>query len=167
MVLLPLCLVAQELIDRNHLSLKWRSVQPLNHTLQDLAGDGAERCGRAPVGHDPQPWTECALKAFREKRAFYVRFDVSGFDIDSAFGVASDGSGLVYQVEDWTYWWGVPQRAPLVADQNLKLLLDSANVRTRLCPSPVRLRVTKYGALTCFATEPLAEIPQPRPTPQY
>jgi hypothetical protein len=54
-------------------------------------------------GHDPQPWTDCARKVFPEKRAFYVRYDVNssdrGGEFESAFGIASDGSGLVYQVE--------------------------------------------------------------------
>jgi hypothetical protein len=168
-LLLPIALHAQELLYPHPVSPEWAKRQPLNHALEELAGSKAERCGRVPVGHDPQPWTDCARTAFREKRPFYVRYDVNSFpdrQFESAFGIASDGSGLLYQVEYWTYWSGL-SRPPIVADENLKLLLDPTNVRVRLCSSPARLRLTKYGALTCFASDPLADIPAASASEQY
>lgn len=173
LLLAPFALHAQELLYQHPISPEWARFQPLSKTLQELAGDNAERCGNVPVGHNPQPWTDCAQKAFREKRAFYVRYDVnssahSTWEFAGAFGIASDGSGLVYQVEYWTYRAGeFPPATPLVADESLSLLLVSPIVKSRLCPSPVRLRLTKYGALTCFASEPLSEILPPPPTPQF
>src|SRR5262249_25336750 len=119
MALLPVLAHAQELINRYRLSPGWARGDVLNDELRNLAGGGAENCGRVPVGHDPKPWTDCGLKAFYEKRAFYVRYDVDRSPIKrsqplvGAFGIASDGSS-VYQVEFW-----FDQEAPLGGQPHL------------------------------------------------
>lgn len=162
----PFALHAQELLRPHPLSPEWTRRQPLNKALQELAGDNAEHCGCVPVGHDPQSWSDCAQKAFREKRAFYVRYDLDPPlnvppEVEGAFGLASDGSGLVYQAEYWTEWWTYwLQPTELITNHNLQRLLAPTRVSIRLCPSPVRLRVTGHGALTCFSSEPLAETPR-------
>src|SRR5947199_9834419 len=69
------------------------------------AGFSAVDCGEVEIRHDPSAATHCALKAFNEKKAFFVRYDVQGIDSCFAGAIVSDGKGQVYGVEYDSYGW--------------------------------------------------------------
>src|SRR5215467_10648114 len=66
---------------------------------RDLAGGGAINCGRVRVGASPELASKCVLKAFSEKKPFFVRYDQKGWNSESATGFAGTADGRVTEVE--------------------------------------------------------------------
>jgi len=108
------------------------------------AGFPAIDCGEVEIRHDPSAATDCAFKAFDEKKAFYVRYDVQGIDSRVAGALVGDGKGQVYGVEYDSYGWsdeGIKKPSVLSKDRHLIITP---------CPAPIKLTKTKSGRLTCF-----------------
>lgn len=99
---------------------------------RELAGPGAKDCGHVLRTDDPKDATRCAYRAFKQRRAFYVRYDDKGVgDSIGAQALASDSTGKVYSV-------GFDSMA-----------LD---LSVTPCSQPPRLRVSRTsGELICFA----------------
>ncbi|HET6843541.1 MAG TPA: hypothetical protein VFK06_17950 [Candidatus Angelobacter sp.] len=127
------------------LNLKDEDVPPgwLNIRLATIAGEGAQNCGRVGLKENPAQATKCALKAFRRREAFYVRYDDVGLDSDTSSGIAGDSEGRVYIVNfdgmgiD-SHW--LPPGATMP---------DGYHTLVIPCSMPVRLNKTPEGHLTC------------------
>jgi len=67
--------------------------------LRSLAGADAIYCGHVGLRESSRAANECASKAFKEKRAFYVRYDVSRYRSSYvSVGLAQDMGGRMYQI---------------------------------------------------------------------
>jgi hypothetical protein len=64
--------------------------------MRRRAGDGAKDCGSVLPGRDRQRADACAVKAFKAKRPFFVRYYLQGIDSIVADGMSGDAAGVVY-----------------------------------------------------------------------
>ena len=96
--------------------------------LQELAGPGAANCGRPALNTDQQPAADCAMKASKAKKAFYVAYDMPGLTT----GVAGASSGKLFSVQS------EPAARGAVGQ-----------VTSAECPAA--LRVAQSGRVTCTA----------------
>jgi hypothetical protein len=103
----------------------------MDHRMRSIAGNGAVDCGRVRINGDPQASLRCARKAISQRRAFFVRFDMSGMDSFLSEGFVGDGSGKVYSVKFDSLGWGP---APDVE------ILDDSHDAVEICPKRVRIR---------------------------
>ena len=94
----------------------------------------ATDCGRVSIQGNPVASTSCAIDNFRNKQAFFVRYDLQGV----AVGIASDGDGHVYEL----------------AYESMGDILS-----TKSCPHPVKLTTTLGGWLTCFPDDTAIRTP--------
>lgn len=112
--------------------------------LRALAGHGmatAIDCGRIAHSQNATPASECALNALTTMKPFRVRFDLQGYEGIYSFGLAGDGSENVYAVEDYS----------LLQDM---LAPAGSRIGVTLCPTPIKIRTSARGILTCLSTEP-------------
>ena len=108
-----------------------KSSDPVQQKLQDLAGSNATDCGR-PQSQAPdqtQKSGDCALKAAKDKHAFYVAYDMPGLTV----GVAGNSDGKLFSVQ---------AEQPETAGAK-------AEVKSLPCPSD--LRIAQSGRVTCMA----------------
>jgi hypothetical protein len=114
--------------------------------MRDFAGDNAMDCGRVRVHADPNTTTDCVLKAAAEKRPFFARYDVMGIDSEVSGAIAGDAKGKVYSMQYDSMGWirdGLP-------DPPKAFYLDGGHVIALPCPSPLKLKRSKSGRVTCF-----------------
>jgi hypothetical protein len=115
-----------------------------------LAGADAIDCGTVKVKQDPTNATNCALKAFGNKRPFYVRYYVHGIDSEIAGGLAYDKKGNMSALEFDSMGWSAKG---LGKDSRL---VDGRHIIIEPCPRPIALHKTHRGRLTCFSPDPTA-----------
>ena len=109
-----------------------KSADPVQQKLQDLAGSNATDCGR-PQSLAPdqtQKSGDCAMKAAKDKHAFYVAYDMPGLTV----GYAGNSDGKLFSVQ---------------ADQTDNPATVKAEVKSTPCPS--ELRIAQSGRVTCMA----------------
>lgn len=70
----------------------------LDRTSRSLAGWRAVDCGHTRLRGDANPAIDCALYAFREHRAFRVRFDLQGINSSPSQGVVFTPAGEVVEL---------------------------------------------------------------------
>jgi hypothetical protein len=114
--------------------------------LRSVAANGTAEaidCRKAAVGGSTEKSADCVLRAFAEKRAFYVSYYrqyIASFGFD---GLAGDVQGNVYGVE----YYSNPRRNggwPRASE-----LFDGNHTLVLPCPMPVVLSKTFDGQLTC------------------
>jgi len=123
------------LIDKKLRSLSGRGKPPLN-------------CGIVGIWGNPTIASDCALNAFAHRSPFYVRYNLQGIDSEVSAGLAGDAQGNVYSVEYDSMGWetdGLAKGAEIT---------DNKHIYTEPCPSPVLLRKTKTGRVTCAQGDP-------------
>lgn len=123
----------------------------LDAKLRSLAGKDAVFCGHAAVRDDFKGPNDCALKAFRDKKAFYVAYDTTGFDSVTSYGLARNSTGKMYFVDFDSM--GISVEGPE------KELSDNSHLLTKPCPTPFQLLEAPFyrrrawqahSPLTCF-----------------
>jgi len=108
-----------------------KSSDPVQQKLQDMAGSNATDCGR-PQSLAPdqtQKATDCAMKAAKDKHAFYVAYDMPGLTV----GVAGNSDGKLFSVQSEQ-----PETA-------------GAKAEVKGAPCPSDLRIAQSGRVTCMA----------------
>jgi hypothetical protein len=116
----------------------------LEKRLRLTAGGNPIDCGDVQVRQTPRSATQCARRAFSEKKPFIVRYWLQGIDSEVGVGLAGTDSGSVFAVEFDSLGWdshGLTKREQLV---------DQSHSIVERCPVPVRLTETPSGRLTCF-----------------
>jgi hypothetical protein len=120
------------------------SSELMDNRLRTIAGAGAENCGHVQKEESPKGATECALRAFKSRRAFYVRYDSAGFDSEVIQGIAGDAARNVYYVDFGDFMDSGMVRPGVTMPDGFHTMVMS-------CSKPVRLRRTVSGKLTCFS----------------
>jgi hypothetical protein len=110
-----------------------RSADPVQQKLQDLAGSNATDCGRvrSQAPDLTQKAGDCAMKAAKDKHAFYVAYDMPGLTV----GVAGNSDGKLFSVQ---------------ADQ-ADNPPTGAKAEVKGMPCPSDLRIAQSGRVTCMA----------------
>ena len=126
-------------------SLSRSNLGLLEKKLRSLSGEGqlALNCNSAELRQERDAWSDCALNAFAQRHPFYVRYGLQGIDSEVAVGLAGDAQGKVYFVAYDSLGWqseGLPEGAQVT---------DDKHIYTEPCASPVTLRKTRTGRLTC------------------
>ena len=130
----------------------------LDAKLRSLAGRDAIFCGHALLGLDFKAANDCALKAFSNKKAFYVAYDEPPFDSLTSYGLVSDSTGRMHFVQFDSM--GFSPEGLSAANE----LSDNSHILTQSCPTPYQLlhdpkyqlgkhaayRPGKHSPLTCF-----------------
>ena len=109
---------------------------------RELSGPHATDCGRVGVLGNPTVATECALKAFRERRPFRVRYDLQGIDSDVS-------AGLVYTPESKLY--GLDFDGDPAGRGGTSL--SRQRVEKVECPIPFHVYINPNGRLNCFSKQ--------------
>jgi hypothetical protein len=120
------------------------SSEVLDSRIRTIAGPHADDCGHVRAKESSNKATACALLAFKHHKAFYVRYDESGFDSEVAEAVAGDSRGNVYSVSFDSMGINPAWMPPGVT------MPDGYHTKVVPCSQPVRLRKTQEGKLTCF-----------------
>ena len=118
-------------------------IDALNLKLRWYGGRGAIDCGRVRVGGNPELATTCATAAQSQNRAFFVRYDMVGFDSSVAYGLARDASGTSWMIN----FDGNP-----AGSGGTSLLRERAIAHS--CPTASTLFVSEKGRLNCVAGQP-------------
>jgi hypothetical protein len=114
--------------------------------LRAVAGNGTTEaidCRKVAASGSAETSADCVLRAFAQKRAFYVSYYRQYVKSFGYVGLAGDAQGNVYGVEYYGYPWregGWPRTSELF-DGNHTVVLP--------CPKPVVLAKTFDGQLTC------------------
>ncbi len=128
--------------------------------LPALAGEKAISCGHIPLRGDTKAAYDCAFKAFKEKKAFYIGYDERGIDSYESTGIAMDAKGSMYVV--YFDSMGFDPSDHRFGGQ----LSDDFHVETRPCPTPYQLRIDRRNNyLTCFPPPRHATPPTNRNSP--
>ena len=109
-----------------------KSADPVQQKLQEMAGSNATDCGR-PSSQAPeqtQKSSDCAMQAARDKRAFYVAYEMPGLTV----GVAGNSEGKLFSVQ---------------VEQTDNPSTAKAEVKGAPCPAD--LRIAQSGRVTCMA----------------
>jgi hypothetical protein len=98
----------------------------VQNKLVELAGSGAKDCGRLATQEPAQLQvaSDCAMSASREKKPFYVGYDLPGMTV----AVAGNAQG-----------------------QNFLVQQEGQPGEMKFSPCPSDLRVAPSGRVTCFA----------------
>ena len=101
------------------------AADPAQNKLQELAGNDAKDCGRLASQEMSklQVASDCAMQAAKDKKPFYVGYDMPGMTV----GVAGNGQGQLFTVQTEG---------------------DPNNVQSGPCPAT--LRIAPSGRVTCF-----------------
>ena len=124
----------------------------IDKQLVALSGRGgrALNCGWVGIEQSPDSASDCALSAYARKSPFYVRYNLQGIDSQVSAGLAGDAEGKVYFVEYDSMGWeteGMAREAKVT---------DGKHIYTVPCPSPISLKKTRTGRLTCAKSDPNA-----------
>jgi hypothetical protein len=108
-----------------------KSADPVQQKVQDLAGSNATDCGHvtSQVPEHTQKASECAMQAAKDKKAFYVVYDMPGLTV----GYAGNSQGKLFSVQAEQ-----PENA-------------GAKAEAKTTPCPAVLRVAQSGRVTCMA----------------
>jgi hypothetical protein len=124
---------------------------PSNHIIIDrlksLASRGgteAIHCSNGNATERSESATECALKAFADRRPFYVRYYVHDLESFSYTGFAGNADGSVYAVVYSSRHIG--GTGELGKEWQL---LDGDHTLVIPCPKPITLNRVGNGTLTC------------------
>ena len=107
-----------------------------------LIGSHATDCGRVGILSDPTTATECALKAFRARKPFRVRYDLQGIDSAVSAGLVFTPSHTLYAL----VFDGDPMGGGGTS-------WSRQRVEKEPCPQPYQLHVNSEGRLNCFQKE--------------
>jgi len=116
----------------------------IDRRLRAIAGQGAINCGRVQVGGTAAKANDCAKKAFSDKKAFYVQYDVHELDEDISTGIGSDGQGNVFVAG----FDDAGVSASRLGDQ--AEVLDEGRTVIVPCPTPIRFQPSVSNGLTCL-----------------
>lgn len=98
----------------------------VQNKLQELAGSGAKDCGRL-ASQEPaqlQVASECAMQSAKEKKPFYVGYDLPGMTV----AVAGNAQGQLFTIQ-----------------------MEGQPADVKSGPCPAELRVAPSGRVSCFA----------------
>lgn len=114
------------------------SSDQLEQKLQQLAGNGAQNCGRIKAVNDGQtkPASDCAMQAAKDKKPFYVAYDMPGLSV----AVAGSGDGKLYAV----------QSQSLASAEGEAANQPTGPTELTVTPCPSELRLASSGRVTCF-----------------
>jgi hypothetical protein len=104
-------------------------------------------CGRVERKESPKRATACALRAYKNHKGFYVRYDEKGIgDSESTHGIAGDTSGSVFYVSFDSMGLNNEHLPPGAT------MPDGFHTIIYPCPQPARLRASRgTGERNCFA----------------
>jgi hypothetical protein len=110
-----------------------KSADPVQQKLQDLAGSNAANCGRvkSQAQDETQKASDCAMKAAKDKHAFYVAYDMPGLTV----GVAGNSEGKLFSIQS----------------EQTDNPPTSAKAEVKSGPCPSELRIAQSGRVTCMA----------------
>jgi hypothetical protein len=130
-------LLAAALVGCNRKTASADHNDPVSVRLQDAAGPKAVDCGRVKsvAAADTKPASDCALQAAKDKKPFYVAYDMPGLTV----GVAGDSAGKLFAIQ---------AQAPPPAEGQQPAQLKPTDVTITPCPS--ELRVAASGRVTCY-----------------
>ncbi len=102
------------------------SNDPVERTLQTLAGGGAKNCGvlKSQAATDLEPASKCSLEAAKAKTPFYVEYQLPGMTV----AVAGNADGKLFAVQSQA---------------------GGAGLTSGDCPAEIR--VAPSGRVTCYA----------------
>lgn len=108
-----------------------KSADPVEQKLQDVAGSDATDCGRvkSQAADLTQKAGDCAMKAAKDKHAFYVAYDMPGLTV----GVAGNSDGKLFSIQS---------EQPEMA---------GAKSEVKSVPCPSDLRFAQSGRVTCMS----------------
>jgi hypothetical protein len=109
---------------------------PVDQKLQELAGSGANNCGRVPGNGDVSGASNCAMQASQGKRPFYVAYEMPGLVV----GIAGANDGKLYSVQA-----EAPEAGAAGAQPG-----GQAAAKVTSMPCPAELRVAQSGRVTCM-----------------
>jgi hypothetical protein len=118
----------------------------IHETLVKFATHGTGEvvdCGKSPMTPIAHEVAACGMDAFAEKKAFYLRYDLSLAERFQSYGLASDGKGDVAEViynSEGLLKIAFPKRSQLFGENH---------VAVTPCPKPVVLVKTETGELAC------------------
>ena len=107
-----------------------KSSDPVQQKLQELSGSDATDCGRVRslAPDQTQKATDCAMNAAKDKRAFYVVYEMPGLTV----GYAGNSQGKLFSVQSEQ-----PETA-------------GAKAEVKNAPCPAEMRVAQSGRVTCM-----------------
>lgn len=113
-------------------SVSAKSGDAVTQKLQEVAGSGATDCGRvkSQAPDDTQKASECAMNAAKDKRAFYVAYDMPGLTI----GVGGNPQG----------------KLSMVQSDGAANATAGAKTEVKSAPCPSDLRLAPSGRVTCM-----------------
>jgi hypothetical protein len=111
--------------------------------LAALAGGDAENCGRVARNQKPRKASDCARRAYADRRPFFVSYDQNAVDRGYTLGFAGDRNGGLYFVQYMYVGW--PTQPP---SENVRFS-DDNRIRFGPCPKPL-LFERNNGELTCI-----------------
>ena len=107
-----------------------KSADPVQQKVQDLAGSDASDCGRvtSKVPEHTQKASDCAMQAAKDKKAFYVVYEMPGLTV----GYAGNSQGKMFSIQSEQ-----PEN-------------PSVKAEVKVTPCPAELRVAQSGRVTCM-----------------
>jgi hypothetical protein len=119
--------------------------------FQKVAGTEAISCGRVGINKDRTQATGCAVRAYKDHKAFYVIYDEAGIDSFISGGMAWNGKEPPYYISYDSM--GVTYDLPL-PDSSLPYDSDT---HLTACSKPVRVYVNASGEVDCVLERELWE----------
>lgn len=124
--------------------------QDLQTRLRFLTGEKALACGDVGVKMSTELANECAGKAFKAGKPFYVSYHVQGIDSAVFFALAMDSQRTLYFVESDSMGFVPPFRPGTLVESGKHILVEP-------CPRPYVLNLDRSQRLTCFAPPDLSK----------
>ncbi len=116
-------------------------------TLASHGGSSPIDCGAPNAAESP---AKCALKAFADKKPFFVRWYLLSDDHFSYTGIAMDNSGVTWSA---VYAGGhaiwISFKEPDQAQDSAQNLFDNGHTLVFPCPTPVVLTEDARGVINC------------------
>lgn len=113
-------------------------------SLSASDGGNPTDCGSTTLNRPDAKITACAKAAFQDRKPFHILYYSAFGFFKSAYGLAGDANGNVYEVE-----YDSRGLLNLGLGQGSKVY-DSNRVRVTTCMKPVRLGNTQEGLLACI-----------------
>lgn len=113
-------------------------------SLSSSSGGQPIDCGSTAMGRAESKVAVCARAAFQDRKPFYALYSSEFWFFEFAYGLASDATGNVYEVE-------YDSRALLHLGLRKKSqVFDGNRIRVTTCVKPIRLGSTQEGLLACI-----------------